>query len=63
MATGAARSTFVVGAPDGYLDAEAGDFIHVPSYTVHRESNPTDEPSIAVIARAGGGIPTVNVAR
>jgi uncharacterized RmlC-like cupin family protein len=46
---------------DGYLDAEAGDFIHVPAYTVHRESNPTDETSVAVIARAGGGIPTVNV--
>jgi len=46
---------------DGYLDAEAGDFIHVPSFTVHRESNPTSVPSIAVIARAGGGIPTVNV--
>jgi uncharacterized RmlC-like cupin family protein len=46
---------------DGYLDAEAGDFVHVPAYTVHRESNPTDEISVAVIARAGGGIPTVNV--
>jgi len=30
---------------------------------VHRESNPTDEVSVAVIARAGGGIPTVNVDR
>ena len=38
-----------------------GDFVHVPAFTVHRESNPTDEPSVAVIARAGGGIPTVNV--
>ena len=46
---------------DDYLDAIAGDFVHVPAYTVHRESNPTDEPSIAIIARAGGGIPTVNV--
>ena len=46
---------------DDYLDAVAGDFVHVPSFTVHRESNPTDEPSIAIIARAGGGIPTVNV--
>jgi len=46
---------------DGYLDAQAGDFVHVPAWTVHRESNPTDEPSLAVIARAGGGIPTVNV--
>lgn len=47
---------------EGYLDAEAGDFVHVPAFTVHRESNPTDEVSVAVIARAGGGIPTVNVA-
>ena len=46
---------------DGYVDAEAGDFVHVPAFTVHRESNPTDLPSLAVIARAGGGIPTVNV--
>jgi len=46
---------------DGHLDAHAGDFVHVPAFTVHRESNPTDEPSVAVIARAGGGIPTVNV--
>ena len=46
---------------DGHLDAEAGDFIHVPAYTVHRESNPLDVPSLAVIARFGGGIPTVNV--
>jgi hypothetical protein len=28
---------------------------------VHRESNPTDQPSVAVLARAGGGVPTVNV--
>jgi len=46
---------------DGYVDAGPGDFVHVPAWTVHRESNPTDEPSLAVIARAGGGIPTVNV--
>ena len=46
---------------DGWVDARAGDFIHVPAFTVHRESNPGDVPSLAVIARAGGGIPTVNV--
>lgn len=46
---------------EGHLDAQAGDFIHVPAFTVHRESNPTGEPSLAVIARAGGGVPTVNV--
>jgi uncharacterized RmlC-like cupin family protein len=46
---------------DEYLDAVAGDFVHVPSFTVHRESNPGTKPSLAIIARAGGGIPTVNV--
>lgn len=46
---------------EGYLDAGPGDFVHVPAWTVHRESNPTAEPSLAVIARVGGGLPTVNV--
>ena len=46
---------------EGWVDAHAGDFVHVPAFTVHRESNPGDVPSLAVIARAGGGIPTVNV--
>ena len=46
---------------DGHLDAGPGDFVHVPAWTVHRESNPGGEPSLAVIARVGGGIPTVNV--
>lgn len=46
---------------EGYVDARAGDFVHVPAHTVHRESNPTDEVSVAAIARSGGGVPTVNV--
>ena len=46
---------------EGYLDAGPGDFVHVPAWTVHRESNPSGEPSLAVIARVGGGVPTVNV--
>jgi uncharacterized RmlC-like cupin family protein len=46
---------------EGYVDAGPGDFVHVPAFTIHRESNPTDEPSVAVIARAGGATPTVNV--
>jgi uncharacterized RmlC-like cupin family protein len=41
--------------------AEPGDFIHVPAHTVHRESNPTDTTSMAVIARSGTGVPTINV--
>lgn len=46
---------------EGHLDAHAGDYVRVPAHTVHRESNPGDEPSLAVIARAGDGVPTVNV--
>jgi uncharacterized RmlC-like cupin family protein len=46
---------------DGYVDARAGDFVHVPAFTVHRESNPTDDVAVAVLARVGGGVPTVNV--
>ena len=46
---------------EGYLEAHPGDFVHVPAHTVHRESNPGAEPQVVVIARAGDGIPTVNV--
>lgn len=45
----------------GHVDAHPGDFVEVPAHTVHRESNPGHEPSLAVIARAGDGVPTVNV--
>ncbi|MBD3785060.1 MAG: cupin domain-containing protein [Micrococcales bacterium] len=46
---------------EGWVDAVAGSYVHVPAFTVHRESNPGREPSLAVIARSGVGIPTVNV--
>jgi uncharacterized RmlC-like cupin family protein len=46
---------------EGFLDAGPGSFVHVPAYTVHRESNPSDEASVVLIARAGYGVPTVNV--
>lgn len=42
-------------------DAEPGDFLHVPAGVIHRESNPGDGQSTAVIARAGSGVPTINV--
>ena len=45
------------------VEAGPGEFLHVPAGTVHRESNPSpDQESVAVIARAGRGTPTVNVA-
>lgn len=59
VVSGVLRLEFV--GHDGHLDAGPGDFVHVPPHTVHRESNPGDEPSLAIIARAGGGVPTVNV--
>ncbi len=43
------------------VDAGPGQFVHVPAYAVHRESNPTVGLATAVIARAGTGAPTVNV--
>jgi uncharacterized RmlC-like cupin family protein len=46
---------------EGWIDAQVGDFVHVPAHTIHRESNPTDEPSLCLIARSGHGVPTVNV--
>ncbi len=45
------------------VEAGPGDFLHVPPRTVHRESNPGEERSTAVIARAGNGPTTVNVER
>lgn len=49
--------------PGGGQEVEAGtgDFLHVPPHTVHREANPGSEASVAVIARAGDGPPTINV--
>ena len=46
---------------DDFVDALPGDYVEVPAHTVHRESNPGAEESLAVIARAGYGVPTVNV--
>jgi uncharacterized RmlC-like cupin family protein len=43
------------------VEAGPGDFIHVPAHAIHRESNPGDVTSTAVISRAGTGAPTVNV--
>jgi uncharacterized RmlC-like cupin family protein len=59
IVSGVMRLEFAGG--DGYIEATAGDFVNVPAHTVHRESNPGTEPCVAVLARAGGGVPTVNV--
>jgi len=46
---------------ESVVDAQEGDFVHVPAGVVHRESNPGAVTTRAVIARAGQGVPTVNV--
>ncbi|WP_244328375.1 cupin domain-containing protein [Yimella sp. cx-51] len=43
------------------IEAGAGDFIRVPRGAIHRESNPGDEASHAVLVRCGEGPPTINV--
>ncbi|HZS15315.1 MAG TPA: cupin domain-containing protein [Candidatus Dormibacteraeota bacterium] len=44
------------------IDAQPGDFVHVPRRAVHREANPADEVATLVLVRTGHGVPTVNVA-
>lgn len=43
------------------VEASAGDFLRVPAGAVHRESNPGEAVSRAVIVRCGTGTPTTNV--
>jgi uncharacterized RmlC-like cupin family protein len=57
---GAMRLEFGAGGHE-VIEAGPGDFVHVPPHVVHRESNPTDRPARAVIARTGEGAPTINV--
>jgi uncharacterized RmlC-like cupin family protein len=49
--------------PGGHemVRAEAGDFVHVPKGSVHREANDGTEESELVVVRAGHGPPTFNV--
>jgi uncharacterized RmlC-like cupin family protein len=44
------------------VDAVAGDFLYVPPHTIHREGNPSDEASTAVVVRSGTGEAVINVA-
>ena len=43
------------------IEAEAGDFLHVPKGAIHRESNRGHEQSHLIVVRAGHGVPTINV--
>lgn len=43
------------------VELTPGDFCHIPPGIVHRESNPSEEESQAVVVRAGTGPSTINV--
>ncbi len=43
------------------LDAGPGDFLFVARGAIHRESNPSSEPSELVVCRSGSGESVVNV--
>ena len=58
--SGALRMEFGPGGTE-VIDAGPGDFLFVAVGAVHRESNPTGEPSEIVVVRSGSGAPVVNV--
>ena len=43
------------------VEAGPGDFVFVPKGAIHRESNPSSEPSDIIVVRAGAGESTFNV--
>jgi uncharacterized RmlC-like cupin family protein len=49
--------------PDGHdvVEAQPGDFVHVPPGVIHRESNPSEEEGRVVVVRAGTGPVVFNV--
>jgi uncharacterized RmlC-like cupin family protein len=44
-----------------FVEAETGDFVHVPAGVIHRESNPGRVKNSLVLTRAGTGPTTFNV--
>jgi len=55
------RGAFDVETSTGVVHATAGDFVHVPARTVHREGNSSDETAEGVLVRRGHGPVVVKV--
>jgi uncharacterized RmlC-like cupin family protein len=51
VASGTPRFRFRDGDEVVEIATEPGDFIYVPPFAPHIETNPTDEPAVVVIAR------------
>ena len=60
VVSGQARFEYGPGGRES-VDAGAGDFVFIPAHTIHREVNPSAEPSSVVLFRVGGGEPVFNV--
>jgi uncharacterized RmlC-like cupin family protein len=60
VSTGALRMEHGPGGRE-VVDAQPGDFVHVPRGAIHREGNPTEDVATLVVVRAGRGVPTINV--
>lgn len=58
--TGVLKMEFGPGGAN-IVQAGPGDFVYVPRGAVHRESNPSAEPSDVIVVRAGAGESTFNV--
>ena len=61
MLAGTGRMEFGTGGREA-CEAEAGDLIIVPKGVVHREANPGEVESAALVVRVGTGEVVVNVA-
>jgi cold shock CspA family protein len=55
------RGAFDVETAAGVVHARPGDFVHVPPWAVHRESNSSEEQAEVVLFRRGDGPVVVNV--
>jgi quercetin dioxygenase-like cupin family protein len=55
------RGSFDVETSTGVVNASAGDFVHVPAHTVHREGNSSERTAEVVLVRRGSGPVVVNV--
>jgi uncharacterized RmlC-like cupin family protein len=60
VSSGALRMEYGPGGRE-VIDAQPGDFVHVPRGAIHRERNPAQHTAMLVVVRAGRGAPTVNV--
>lgn len=56
-----AQGRLAVETAAGVVEAAAGDFVHIPAHTVHREGNPTDGLAELIVVRRGTGPLVTNV--